>query len=482
MTMYLGVDLGTSSVKLVLADDNGRIADSASAKYPLSLPADGWSEQDPADWYRGVVSCIRELGSRHSLDEVRGVSFSGQMHGLVVLDRDDNVIRPAILWNDNRTVEECAYLNDVVGKDKLLEWTGNVAFTGFTAPKLMWLKRHEPDNFARIAKIMLPKDFIAYKMSGVFGSDVSDDSGTLYFDVKNRRWSTPMLDLIGISEDQLPAVFDSTDVIGHVSGEFAAASGLPVSAKVVMGGGDQAVGAVGTGTVKEGSMFFSLGTSGVVFAPCAEFAASTNGGMHVFRHANGRFHFMGCMLSAAGSMQWWSEAVTGMSVGDLLDEMPGECTDAPVFLPYLTGERSPINDPNAKGAFYGIELSHKRADMTKAVVDGICFGLKDCYDNILGMGAKTDFARVIGGGSRSDKWVQILADITGLELRRINTSDGAGLGAVILAMVGCGEFGSLDEACGALIADTDVFLPDERQHMAYAERFAAFKDLYARLK
>ena len=480
--MYLGVDLGTSSVKLVLADGEGRIADSASAKYPLLLPEDGWSEQNPEDWYAGVIACVRELGCRHDLSAVKGVSFSGQMHGLVVLDKDDNVIRPAILWNDNRTTEECAYLNDVIGKDKLLEWTGNVAFTGFTAPKLMWMKRHEPENFARIAKIMLPKDYVAYKMSGVFGSDVSDDSGTLYFDVKNRAWSAPMLGIIGITEEQLPAIFESTDVIGHVSEEFAAASGLPVSAKVVMGGGDQAVGAVGTGTVKEGRMFFSLGTSGVVFAPCAEFAASTNGGMHVFRHANGRFHFMGCMLSAAGSMQWWSEEVTGMSVGDLLDEMPGVCTDAPIFLPYLMGERSPINDPDAKGAFYGINLAHKRADLTKAVVDGICFGLKDCYDNILGMGAEAGFARVIGGGSRSDKWMQILSDITGLELRRINTSDGAGLGAVILAMVGTGAVPSLDEACDRLIRDTDVFLPSESEHRAYAEKFAAFKELYARLK
>lgn len=480
--MYLGVDLGTSSVKLVLADGEGRIADSASAKYPLLLPEDGWSEQNPEDWYAGVIACVRELGCRHDLSAVKGVSFSGQMHGLVVLDKDDNVIRPAILWNDNRTTEECAYLNDVIGKDKLLEWTGNVAFTGFTAPKLMWMKRHEPENFARIAKIMLPKDYVAYKMSGVFGSDVSDDSGTLYFDVKNRAWSAPMLGIIGITEEQLPAIFESTDVIGHISEEFAAASGLPVSAKVVMGGGDQAVGAVGTGTVKEGRMFFSLGTSGVVFAPCAEFAASTNGGMHVFRHANGRFHFMGCMLSAAGSMQWWSEEVTGMSVGDLLDEMPGVCTDAPIFLPYLMGERSPINDPNAKGAFYGINLAHKRADMTKAVVDGICFGLRDCYDNILGMGAEAGFARVIGGGSRSDKWMQILSDITGLELRRINTSDGAGLGAVILAMVGTGAVPSLDEACDRLIRDTDVFLPSESEHRAYAEKFAAFKELYARLK
>ena len=478
---FIGVDLGTSACKFLLMDEKGAILNITSRSYDVEYPRPGWSQQDPADWWRAVREGVPELLAGFDASQVAGIGCGGQMHGLVALDEKDEVIRPAILWNDGRTQAQTDALN-ARGLSYLAERVGNAAFAGFTAPKLMWMKRHEPENFARIAKIMLPKDFVAYKMSGVFGSDVSDDSGTLYFDVKNRAWSAPLLGIIGITEEQLPAIFESTDVIGHISEEFAAASGLPVSAKVVMGGGDQAVGAVGTGTVKEGRMFFSLGTSGVVFAPCAEFAASTNGGMHVFRHANGRFHFMGCMLSAAGSMQWWSEEVTGMSVGDLLDEMPGVCTDAPIFLPYLMGERSPINDPNAKGAFYGINLAHKRADLTKAVVDGICFGLKDCYDNILGMGAEAGFARVIGGGSRSDKWMQILSDITGVELRRINTSDGAGLGAVILAMVGTGAVPSLDEACDRLIRDTDVFLPSESEHRAYAEKFAAFKELYARLK
>lgn len=480
--MYLGVDLGTSSVKLVLADAGGKIIDSASADYPLYLPEEGWSEQKPEEWYAAVLDCVRKLGERQDMSAVEGISFCGQMHGLVVLDADDNVIRPAILWNDNRTTEECAYLNEKVGREKLLEWTGNVAFTGFTAPKLMWLKKHEPDNFAKIAKIMLPKDYIAYKISGVFGSDVSDDSGTLYFDVKNRRWSAPMLDLIGISEAQLPAIFESTDVVGTVSPAFAAESGMSTSAKVIIGGGDQAVGAVGTGTVKEGSMFVSLGTSGVVFAPCAEFAASTNGGMHVFRHANGRFHFMGCMLTSAGAMKWWAEEIVGSTVGKLLDEVDVCKTDDLLFLPYLMGERSPINDPNAKGAFYGLNLSHKRSDMTKSVLEGICFGLKDCYENIKSMGASAGYARVIGGGSRSDKWMQILSDILGLELRRINTSDGAGLGAVILAMVGCGAYPSLTAACDELIGDTDVFMPVKDRYAAYEKKFGEFKKLYARLK
>lgn len=482
MKTFLGVDLGTSSVKTVLADGEGRILDSESEKYPLLLPQDGWSEQSPEDWYAAVLACLRRLGGRRDLKEVAGVSFSGQMHGLVVLDGEDRVIRPAILWNDNRTAEECAFLNETVGRDKLLEWTGNVAFTGFTAPKLMWLRKHEPENFARIAKIMLPKDYVAYMLSGVFASDVSDDSGTLYFDVKNRSWSKPMLDIIGITEAQLPAIYESTDVIGKVKPEFAAASGLNPDAKIVMGGGDQAVGAVGTGTVEEGTMFVSLGTSGVVFAPCAEFAASTNGGMHVFRHANGAFHFMGCMLNAAGSMQWWSESVTGKSVAELIDEVDASAANDLIFLPYLTGERSPINDPDAKGVFYGLNLSHKRADMTKSVIEGVCFGLKDCYDNIRKMGAEASYARVIGGGSKSDKWMQILADVLGLELRRINTSDGAGLGAVIIAMTGCGVFGSLKEACAKLIGDTDRFVPDPSAHARYEKKFAAFKEVYARLK
>ncbi len=480
--MYLGVDLGTSSVKLVLADGEGRIIDSASKDYPLYLPENGWSEQNPDDWYAAVLDCVTALGKSHKLADIRGISFSGQMHGLVVLDADDKVIRPAILWNDNRTTEECAYLNNTVGKDNLLKWVGNVAFTGFTAPKLMWLRKHEPENFRRIAKIMLPKDYIAYKISGVFASDVSDDSGTLYFDVKNRTWSKPMLDIIGITEDKLPAIYDSTDVVGCVCPRFAEESGMSTSTSVVIGGGDQAVGAVGTGTVTEGSMFVSLGTSGVVFAPCSAFAASSNGGMHMFRHANGRFHIMGCMLSSAGSMKWWAEEILGSTVGELLDEVERDSVDDLIFLPYLMGERSPINDPNAKGAFYGLNLSHKRKDMTKSVLEGICFGLKDCYENILTMGAHADYARVIGGGSRSDKWMQILADILGLELRRINTSDGAGLGAVILAMTGCGAFSDLGEACGKLIRDTDVFTPSREMFELYNRKFAEFKNLYERLK
>lgn len=291
-----------------------------------------------------------------------------------------------------------------------------------------------------------------------------------------------MLDIIGVDESQLPAIFDSSEVIGNVSKEFAKASGLSESAKVIIGGGDQAVGAVGTGTVKEGSMFVSLGTSGVVFAPCAEFAASSNGGMHVFRHANGRFHFMGCMLTSAGAMKWWAEDIVGRSVSELLEEVDEKATSEIVFLPYLMGERSPINDPNAKGAFYGLNLSHKRRDMTKSVLEGICFGLKDCYENIKQMGAVADYARVIGGGSRSDKWMQILSDILGLELRRINTSDGAGLGAVILAMIGCGVYPDVEHACAELIADTDVFVPDMEMFAKYQKKFAEFKTLYERLK
>lgn len=478
--MFLGVDLGTSSVKLVLADAKGHILDSASADYPLYFPEESWSEQNPDDWFGALVECISALGKRHDVSAVRGVSFSGQMHGLVVLDAHDKVIRPAILWNDNRTAEECDFLNNTVGRKKLLEWTGNVAFTGFTAPKLLWMKKHEPENFARIAKIMLPKDYLAYRMSGVFASDVSDDSGTLYFDVRNRRWSREMLEIIGISESQLPAIYESYEPVGKVCKEFAERTGMSTDAVVVIGGGDQAVGAVGTGTVREGTMFVSLGTSGVVFAPVAEFALNDNGGMHMFRHANGKFHIMGCMLTSAGAMKWWVDDILKADFNEVLDEVDETAVDDLLFLPYLMGERSPINDPNAKGAFYGLNLSHKRADMTKSILEGICFGLKDCYEAICRMGAKSAYARVIGGGSRSDKWMQILSDVLGLELRRINTSDGAGLGAVILAMTGCGVFPNVAEGCDSLIGDTDVFRPDRKRFERYREKFAAFKNLYER--
>lgn len=481
--MYLGIDLGTSSVKAVLADASGNIIDSQSARYELYFPRDGYAEQNPEDWYLGLVAALKNLGVRRDLKEVKGISFSGQMHGLVILDKNDKVIRPAILWNDARTEEECGYLNGVIGKDKLIEWTGNIAFAGFTAPKLLWLKRHEPENFSRIDKIMLPKDYLAYRISGVFAGDVTDAGGTLFFDVANKRWSKPMLEILGIEQRQLPQVLESCAVIGEVGGEFAAASGLSRSAKVIIGGGDQAVGAVGTGTVGRDKLSISLGTSGVLFASAEKFASVRGGGLHSFCHADGKYHIMGVVLSAAGSLNWWIKDV--LKSGDFDSELKNAVSvkaENLLFLPYLMGERSPINDPRARGSFYGLNLAHGRADMTRAVLEGVSFALYDCLTAVREAGIIAGSARVIGGGARSGEWLKILSDVLGIELRTVNTNEGGGLGAAMLAMTALGEYSDIEQCAANIIKDVKSFSPSGAEHRRYEEKFAKYKALYEKIK
>jgi len=480
---YLGVDLGTSSLKILLADASGTIIDTESREYPLYFPAANCAEQNPDDWFNALVETLQALGQRRDLTAIDGVSFSGQMHGLVMLDKADRVIRPTILWNDNRTTLECDYLNQTIGKDKLVDWTGNIAFTGFTAPKVLWVRANEPENFSRIAKIMLPKDYLVYKMSGIFASDVSDNSGTLYFDVENGCWSQPMLDILGITAQQLPAVYQSYEVVGTVSAGFAQLTGMSGHTRVIAGGGDQAVGAVGTGTVGNGRLSISLGTSGVVFASNAAYCRVESGAMHSFRHADGRFHMMGVMLSAAGSNDWWVKNILRDSNYKEVDQGAAAArAEGLYFLPYLTGERSPINDPLARGAFFGLTAAHTRDDMSRAVLEGISFGLLDCYRSMIEAGASASFARVIGGGAKSPPWLQLLSDILGLELRTINTAEGGGLGAVILAMTGCGHFKTVEEGCAALIRDVKTYQPNPDETARYAVKFEKFKELYSRVK
>lgn len=480
---YMGVDLGTSSIKILLADEHGSILDSESRDYPLYFPAENCAEQNPEDWYNALVEVLVSLSHRRDLAQVDGISFSGQMHGLVILDQDDRVIRPAILWNDNRTTRECEYLNQTVGRKKLVEWTGNIAFTGFTAPKVLWVRNNEPDNFDKIARIMLPKDYLIYKMSGVFASDVSDSSGTLYFDVENGCWSQPMLDILDISQKQLPRVFQSFEIVGTVTREFSDLTGLSAAASVIAGGGDQAVGAVGTGTVGDGRLSISLGTSGVVFASNADYCRVESGAMHSFRHADGRFHMMGVMLSAAGSNDWWVKNVLRETNYAEIDAGAASAkAEGLFFLPYLTGERSPINDPAARGVFFGLTAAHTRDDMSRAVLEGISFGLLDCYLAMKKAGASAEFARVIGGGAKSPPWLQMLADTLGLELRTINTAEGGGLGAIILAMTGCGRFSSVEAGCAAMIRDVRSYQPNPSETARYAAKFARFKQLYETIK
>lgn len=415
---YIGIDLGTSAVKLIIVDESANIINTVTKDYPLFFPHDGWSEQMPEDWWNAVCAGIDELTESVDKSAVRGIGVGGQMHGLVMLDEDDNVLRPAILWNDTRTGKETEWLNNVVGKEKLQALTGNIAFAGFTAPKILWVRENEPETFGKCAKICLPKDYINYKLTGVFATDVSDASGTLYFDVENRRWSAQMLDILGIREDMLPKVFESGDRIGETSL-------FGMKAAVVAGAGDNAAAAIGTNTVAAGQCNISLGTSGTIFIPTDEFVKTANPAIHSFAHANGKWHLMGCILSAASCNKWLNETVfeTGYDV-----EIGGE--NSLLFAPYLSGERCPHNDGELKGAFIGITHASTRADMQRAVYEGVSFAIKDClelYDGVV------KAATVCGGGTKNRDWMKILADVLGVELSVIR-NEGPALGGALLAV------------------------------------------------
>lgn len=365
--LYIGVDLGTSAVKLLLMDEEGKIRNIVSKEYPLFFPHPGWSEQRPQDWFEQSMEGIRELTEECDKEEVAGISFGGQMHGLVALDKDDNVIRPAILWNDGRTGEETDYLNRVIGKERLSAYTANIAFAGFTAPKILWMKKHEPENFGKISKIMLPKDYLAYKLSGSFCTDVSDASGMLLMDVKNRCWSEEMLDICGITKAQLPALHESYEVVGTLRPGIAEELGLPKSVKVIAGAGDNAAAAVGTGTVGEGRCNISLGTSGTIFISSKKFGVDEHNALHSFAHADGNYHLMGCILSAAACNKWWSEEI--LKSKDFAAEQSGitRLGENHVFyLPYLMGERSPHNNPDARAMFIGMSMDTTREDPGRA--------------------------------------------------------------------------------------------------------------------
>ncbi len=476
---FIGVDLGTSSVKLLLMNEKGEIKNIVSKEYPLFFPKTGWSEQNPEDWWKGCVEGIKELISGFDSAEVSGISFGGQMHGLVVLDENDKVIRPAILWNDGRTGKECEYFNKTVGREKISELTGNMAFTGFTAPKLLWMKENEPGLFAKIEKIMLPKDYIAYMLTGVHCTDVSDASGMLLFDVKNRTWSEEMCRLTGVKVSQLAKIFESYEVVGTVKPEIAAMLGLSENVKVIAGAGDNAAGAVGTGTLKHGMCQVSLGTSGTVLISTDNYAVDPNNTMHTFDHANGKYHFLGCMLSAASSNKWWMDDIIGTK--DYAGEQKNikELGNNSVFyLPYLMGERTPHNNANARGAFVGLSMDTTRSDMTLAVLEGVAFGLRDAVEIARNLGIRVDRIRAIGGGAKSPLWCDILANVMNVKVDKINCEEGPGYGAAILAAVGCGVFASCEEAADSFIKVTKTIDPDAATVAKYEKRYKVFRELY----
>ena len=483
--LYIGVDLGTSAVKLLLMDGGGKILNIVSREYPLSFPHPGWSEQDPADWLSQTVEGIRELTADFDRSAIAGIGCGGQMHGLVVLDEEDRVIRPAILWNDGRTGAQTDYLNEVIGRDKLSAYTANIAFAGFTAPKLLWMRENEPELFARIRRIMLPKDYLNYMLTGVHCTDVSDASGMLLFDVEHKRWSPEMLEICGITPDQMPMIYESSDVVGTLKPDMAERLELPASVRVCAGAGDNAAAAVGTGTVGDGACNISLGTSGTVFISSRSFGVDRNNALHSFAHADGHYHLMGCMLSAASCNKWWMDDIIGTA--DYAGEQRGITEEKlgrghVFFLPYLMGERSPINDVNARGAFVGLTMDTTREDMTLAVLEGVAFAIRDSLEVARSLGLKLETSRICGGGAKSPLWRKIMANVCGLTLEQIESEEGPGYGGAMLAAVACGEYPSVEEAARKLVKVTGREVPDPDLTARYEERYQAFRRIYPALK
>lgn len=485
VSLFIGIDLGTSAVKLLLMNERRIIYHVVTKEYPLEFPKPGWSQQNPLDWRRAVLEGVSELLQGFDGSQVAGIGVGGQMHGLVVLDENDNVIRPAILWNDGRTEEDVAYLNDTVGMDKLVQWTGNIAFAGFTAPKLLWMRKHEPKNFAKIRKITLPKDYINYILTGVHCSDYSDASGMLLLDVEHKCWSREMLDLCGVSETQMPKLYESYETIGTLLPEVAEVLGLPQTVKVCAGAGDNAAAAVGTGVVGKGGCNISLGTSGTIFVSSGAFSALDNPAIHNFAHADGGWHLMGCMLSAASCNKWLMENI--FQTNDYAAEQANISDDnlgrnRVFFLPYLMGERSPINGTNARGTFIGMTMDTTRADLTQAVLEGVAFAIRDSFEVARSLGLEISSSKICGGGARSSLWKKIIANVLNIRLEVPFSEQGPGMGGAMLAMVACGVYPTVQAVCDALVSLTDTVEPEPDLVARYEKRYQAFRKIYPACK
>lgn len=475
--------MGTSAVKLLLMEGDGTIRNIVTREYPLYFPKPGWSEQRPEDWYRESMQGLKELLEGFDKEQVAGISFGGQMHGLVVLDEKDEVIRPAILWNDGRTTEECDYLNQVIGKDRLSAYTANISFTGFTAPKILWMRNKEPENFARIHKIMLPKDYLAYKLTGVHCTDVSDASGMLLLDVEKRRWSKEMCEICHISEQMLPQLFESYECVGTVLPEVAAELGISENVKVAAGAGDNAAAAVATGTVGNGSCNISLGTSGTIFISSDKFGVDKNNALHAFCDANGAYHLMGCMLSAASCNKWWMDEIIGTKdYGKEQADITKLGENHVYYLPYLMGERSPHNNPHARATFIGMTMDTTRAEMTQAVLEGVAFALRDSFEVAKSLGIQIDRTKICGGGAKSPLWKKIIANVLNVSVDVPETEEGPSLGGAMLAAVACGEYESVEAAAARIVRVTDTVEPEPELAAKYEARYAQFKQIYPSCK
>lgn len=499
MAYLLGIDVSTTGAKALLIDERGHVMASHTTEYPLSTPKPLWSEQDPADWWQGTCASIKAALSKANLsgEDVSAVGLTGQMHGLVMLDRSAQVLRPAILWNDQRTGSQCAWITEKVGGlDRLLQLTGNQVLPGFTAPKIVWVRDNEPDVYDRTTHILLPKDYVRFCLTGEFATEVSDASGTSLLDVANRCWSKEMLDALEIPIGWLPTCTESDQVSGRINESAAQVTGLKVGTPVVGGGGDQAAQGVGSGIVKAGVISVTSGTSGVVFAHSDKYAFEAQGRLHAFCHAvPGKWHFMGVMLSAGGSFRWLRDSIGDLEKSmarltgdDPYDLLTREAALAPIgsegliFLPYLTGERTPYPDPNARGAFVGLTVRHGKSHLVRAVLEGVSFGLRDSLELIKGLGAPIEQVRASGGGARSSVWRQIQADVFGAELVLVNVTEGAAYGAALLASIGAGVYQRVDEAVTATVRITDRTAPMADHVTQYQRLYPVYRSLYPALK
>lgn len=499
MSVYLGIDVGTSGTKTLAMHEDGTISATATVEYPLYNPKPGWSEQEPEDWWKASVKSVKQVLKAGNIKpaEVKGIGLSGQMHGSVFLDKNHNVIRPALLWNDQRTAAECDEIESRAGgRKKLIGLVANPALTGFTAPKILWLRNHEPKHFARVSRVLLPKDYVRFRLTGEFATEVSDASGTLLLDVKRRRWCRPLLDKLEIDPTLLPEVYESEEISGRLTERTAKQLGLPAGVPVVGGGGDQAAGAVGNGIVRKGVISATMGTSGVVFAHSDEVQVDPAGRVHTFCHAvHGKWHVMGCVLSAGGSLQWYRNQLGEAEVKrakrekvDPYELITAQAAEAPpgceglYFLPYLTGERTPHADPHARAAWIGLSLRHGRSHLARSVMEGATYAMRDCLEIIDGMGIPIREIRLSGGGARSGFWRQMQADIYGRKVSTINAEEGPAYGVALLAAAGTGAYKNVAEACDATISTVTQTAPDAKARRAYNRAYPIYGRLYRSLK
>jgi xylulokinase len=494
MGLLLGLDVGTSGCKAVLIAPDGAVRAEAISEYTMHIPRPGWAEQNPEDWWQATISSIKQVLSRSGGEDITGIGLTGQMHGLVLLDEAGKVLRPCIMWNDQRTAAQCAEIEQKVGRAKLIELAGKPALTGFTAGKILWVREDEPGVYSRARHVLLPKDYVRYRLTGTLAMDVADGSGTLLMDVRRRAWSDELLKLLDIPREWLPPLSECHEVVAQVSGEAASAPGLRAGTPVVAGAGDQAAQSIGTGIAREGAVSVTIGTSGVVFAATNQYRFDLTGKLHAYCHAvPDTWHLMGVTLSAGGSLRWFRDALcdseraeaqrTGRDVYDIITELAATApagSDGLLFLPYFTGERTPHADPNARGVFFGLSLRHTKAHMARAVLEGVTFSLRECLDLLCKLGQSCSRVRVSGGGSRSALWRQMMADVFGTEIVEVNVTQGAAYGAALLAGVGTGVYTNEEQACANAVHETGSTKPGPDTGK-YAESYERYRALYPAL-